>query len=381
RGLLAGLESEAEFAFVMGHEIGHVSARHTASRLSYRMIQAVGLAAAGTALADEEYGRGVLALGAAGSTLLLLKYSRDDELEADRLGVEYMAEVGYRPENAALAHKNLEKAVTSYMESIGTDPRRRSFFEELLSTHPRTSVRIDEIEEMTGGVEPGPLRGDGTRSERFTEMTAGLREANRVYREHYDPAVTAYGEGDFDRAEVLVGRAISEDPGQAPFFALKGYIALERKEYAEAEPLFREALSLHSGYQPALRGAGIQAYFAEEYAGAVQVLTRALEILPGDLSARFYLGMSHMKDGRYSGAVEHLGAYAEAKPKDPKVHYYLGYSYEKAGKPREAYTEYIRQLQVEPDNEEGRLALERAREIELPAERPEVMPWEKDRLR
>jgi len=109
RGLLAALDNEAEFAFVMGHEMGHVSARHTAQHMTYGMVQQIGLGVAGIALSGKEYADLALSVGAVGSSLLLLKYSRDDELEADRLGILYMSKLGYNPQNAISAHKNLEK--------------------------------------------------------------------------------------------------------------------------------------------------------------------------------------------------------------------------------------------------------------------------------
>ena len=109
RGLLAGLDNEAEFAFVLGHEMGHVAARHSAQHMTYSVLQQIGLGAAGLALSGTEYADLALGVGAVGSSLLLLKYSRDDELEADRLGIEYLARLGYDPDNAVSAHRNLEK--------------------------------------------------------------------------------------------------------------------------------------------------------------------------------------------------------------------------------------------------------------------------------
>ena len=84
RGLLAGLESEAEFAYVMGHEVGHVSARHSARQMSYGMVQQILLAGGGAALGGGAASNLALSLGSLGGNLILLKYSRSDELEADR---------------------------------------------------------------------------------------------------------------------------------------------------------------------------------------------------------------------------------------------------------------------------------------------------------
>lgn len=93
RGLLAHLENEAQLAVVLGHEIGHVAARH-ASQLAFE--QQVGkLALLGGAIAGQELqgvpGGEILDLGSQAAQYLFLKYGRDDEWESDRLGVEYAA--------------------------------------------------------------------------------------------------------------------------------------------------------------------------------------------------------------------------------------------------------------------------------------------------
>jgi predicted Zn-dependent protease len=108
RGLLAGLDSEGEFVYVMGHEMGHVSARHSARHMTQSMMLGLTLGIAAAAVGDQDYGEALVGLGALGGQLLLLKYSRDDELEADRLGVLYMGRLGYDPRNSLSALRNLE---------------------------------------------------------------------------------------------------------------------------------------------------------------------------------------------------------------------------------------------------------------------------------
>ena len=374
RGLLVGLESEAEFAFVMGHEIGHVSARHTARQLTYRTLQAAGLALAGAALSGRDYGEGALAMGAVGSELLLLRFSRADELEADHLGVEYMAALGYDPAEAVAAHRNLERTVSRYMESLGKSPRERGVFEDLLSTHPRTSVRIEEISRMAESVAYGGRREDPTGRERFRDMTRAIRETHRVYREGYDRAVAAFSRGEVRAAETLVDGAIAADPGQPPFYVLKGYIRLRREDYAGAERLFARALDIDPAYQPAYRGRGTLHYLMGDYGGAVSILERAVEIFPGDVSARYYLGMSLYELRSYGRAAANLSRFASARPRDPAVHYYLGSSYEHTGELGAAYTEYLIQLKVAPSTPEGRLAAARAAALKPMVEGPPSRP-------
>jgi predicted Zn-dependent protease len=95
RGILAYFDSEAELAGVMGHEIGHVTARHSASQISRQQLQQIGI---GVGMIASETFREYGGIAVAGIQLLNLSYSRDDELQADRLGLRYMSRDGYDPD-------------------------------------------------------------------------------------------------------------------------------------------------------------------------------------------------------------------------------------------------------------------------------------------
>ncbi|MDX1647783.1 MAG: M48 family metallopeptidase, partial [Longimicrobiales bacterium] len=95
RGILAHFANEAELAGVLGHEIGHVTARHSASQMSRQQLQQIGV---GVGMIVSETFRDYGGLAVAGLQLMNLSYSRDDELQSDRLGLRYMSRVGYDPE-------------------------------------------------------------------------------------------------------------------------------------------------------------------------------------------------------------------------------------------------------------------------------------------
>jgi predicted Zn-dependent protease len=92
RGILAYLSDEAALAGVIGHEIGHVTARHGAQRYTQQQLMGLGLGIG--SMVNETFAEYAGALGTAGQ-LLLLKYGRDDERQSDQLGVEYATKVGY----------------------------------------------------------------------------------------------------------------------------------------------------------------------------------------------------------------------------------------------------------------------------------------------
>ena len=95
RGILANFESEAELAAVLGHEIGHVTARHSVAQMSRQQLQQLGL---GVGMILSEDVRKYADLLAVGLGILNLRYSRGDENQADELGVRYMGRAGYDPE-------------------------------------------------------------------------------------------------------------------------------------------------------------------------------------------------------------------------------------------------------------------------------------------
>ena len=94
RGIMAALNSEAELAGVIGHEIGHVTARHSAGRMSSQQLQQIGLGVGSILSENVASAAGVLS---AGLGLLNLRYSRGDESQSDELGVRYMSRAGYDP--------------------------------------------------------------------------------------------------------------------------------------------------------------------------------------------------------------------------------------------------------------------------------------------
>lgn len=138
RGLIQKMDNEAQLAGVVGHEIGHVTARHGNERMGKALLaQGLILAAGiGGAISDNEYMQ-VLGVGTAvGGQLFLLKYSRSNELEADALGVRYMAKVGYNPIGQIQVMEILREA------SGGSAPP------EWLSTHPASDTRISNLEDI-----------------------------------------------------------------------------------------------------------------------------------------------------------------------------------------------------------------------------------------
>jgi predicted Zn-dependent protease len=146
RGLLALANSEAEIAGVLAHEIGHVTARHAAQRHSRSVFAGIGAAAVGILT-----GSGELA-NAAGSGFggYLRSYSRDQEFEADKLGIRYLKRAGFDPRAMASFLSSL-RANTHLTARLMGEPSGKVDEANIMSTHPRTLARVQRAAREAGG--------------------------------------------------------------------------------------------------------------------------------------------------------------------------------------------------------------------------------------
>ena len=140
RGLAEKLDSEAAMAGVLGHEIGHVTGRHGNQRISkqigFNVILAGASVAVGTSNGDlKKYGRVAVPAIAIGGNVVMLSYGRNDESEADMLGMRYMERAGYNPIG--------QLHVMEVLLASSSGNRQP----EWLSTHPLPQSRIDRINE------------------------------------------------------------------------------------------------------------------------------------------------------------------------------------------------------------------------------------------
>ena len=136
RGIMAHFNNEAQFAGVLGHEIGHVTARHSAQQQTNSILGQVGLMGAMIASPTlARYGEQAMQ----GLQLLNLKFSRDDENQADELGVEYSTKIGYDAKQMADFFRTLEREQTK----AGGQP-----VPDFLSTHPNPADRYDHVQQL-----------------------------------------------------------------------------------------------------------------------------------------------------------------------------------------------------------------------------------------
>jgi predicted Zn-dependent protease len=133
RGILAHFNSEAELASVLGHEIGHVTARHSVEQISRSQLAQLGLGVA--AIASEDF-RPYAGLAGQGVGLLFLKFGRDDERQSDHLGLRYLTRAGYDPSEMPKVFDTLDRL--SQAQGGGGTP-------QWLSTHPDPGNRVADM--------------------------------------------------------------------------------------------------------------------------------------------------------------------------------------------------------------------------------------------
>ncbi|MCC7410674.1 MAG: M48 family metalloprotease [Gammaproteobacteria bacterium] len=143
RGLLAYLDSEAQLAAVLGHEIGHVTARHAVRQYSAARAADIGALLGAVfipGLGAEAGGQVMNTLG----TALVRGYGRDQELEADRLGAEYLARTGYQPAAVLDVLRTLEAQERYESQRARAEGRPARTYHGLFSTHPDSDKRVQE---------------------------------------------------------------------------------------------------------------------------------------------------------------------------------------------------------------------------------------------
>lgn len=178
RGLLSYLNSEAELAAVLGHEIGHVTARHAVRQYSAAQLANIGATLGAIFIPGMNAGGNQLVQ--LFGTALLRGYGRDHELEADQLGAEYIAKSGYNPQamlDVIRVLKNQELFETEAAKAEGREP---NIYHGLFATHPDNDTRLKEV----------------------------IRHAN----EYYDPALTFTGREEYlDQIDGMVfGDSVKE---------------------------------------------------------------------------------------------------------------------------------------------------------------------------
>lgn len=267
RGLLVELNTEAELAAVLGHEVVHAAARHSAKKVEQGMLFNIGLITLGALTSDKEYGKAALAAGSVGAVLLGQKYSRDAESEADYYGMQYMVRAGYDP----MAAVSLQETFVRLSQN-----GQPNWLEGLFASHPPSQERV-----AANRVTAQKLKRAGLSEgrEAYTKHFAYLKKIKPAYDKH-DEAYKKIKDNDYQGAMQLAEAALAIEPREPSFHALKGDIFYKQKKYQQALPHYDAAIKRDSEYfYPYLRrGESYKALGQNDKAKAD--LNRSIELMP-----------------------------------------------------------------------------------------------------
>jgi predicted Zn-dependent protease len=295
RGLLVELDSEAELAAVLGHEIVHAAARHGAKGMERGMLLQGAIMAAGVASSNSEYSR--LAIGGAGiaAQLISQKYSRDAERESDYYGIQYMARAGYDPQAAI----DLQQTFVRLSEG-----RDSSWLNGLFASHPPSRERVQANRETVATLPPGGEIGRA----RYQQAIAPLLRDREAYAA-FDQGRKALQAGNSAKALKLAQKAIDLQPREALFHSLRGDVRLQQQNYRDAVINYDRALQRHSQYFHYYLQRGLARLKLNQADQAQQDLQQSVELLP-TAPALNALGQLALDDGNRSGAKQYFAAAA-----------------------------------------------------------------------
>lgn len=296
RGLLTALDSEAELAAVLGHEIVHAAAKHSAQSVQRGALLQAAVLATGIATADSDYGE-VAALGAgAGAALINSRYGRNAERESDLYGMNYMSRAGYNPIGAVELQQTFVEL---------KDNKQPDFLEGLFASHPPSQERLAANRAHAKTLAAGGVEG----RQRYRQVMQRLTETKPAY-DAYDEARQAAADNRFKAARRLVKQAIDLEPREGQFFALLGDINAEEQAVAAADTAYDRAISLNPNFFYAHLRGGILNEKRGRIVKAKSQLNRSLQLLE-TAQAYHALGSIAEREGNLEEA-ENLYAKAAA---------------------------------------------------------------------
>jgi predicted Zn-dependent protease len=314
RGILLKVDNEAQLAALLGHETGHVNARHTAQIMSKQMLANALVGGVSSIVgATTQYGELAAQLGMLGSGVLLAAYSRDNEREADELGMEYMVKAGYGPEG-----------MVGLMAMLNTLSREQPGMSQLLfATHPMSAERY-RTAVASADTTYARFKGRPLYRERYMDNTAGLRRIRGAI-EAMQQGEAEMGKEKWDAAESRFAAALKQAPDDYAGLVLMAKCQVMKKRYDAAE----------------------------------NYLDKARQIYPKEAQAHYLSGYAALKKKQYASALAHFETYDKVLPGNPTATFLQGVANEGLGRKKAAADDYYRYLKVVDQGDNAQYAYNR----------------------
>jgi predicted Zn-dependent protease len=301
RGLLVELESEAELAAVLGHEIVHADAAHGARAQTKGMLTQsaaiVSMVILGSTIKSQQTREVAMMVPALGAQMLTQKYGRDAERESDEYGMKYMSEAGYDPQGAVELQETFVKL---------SEGRNQDWLSGLFASHPASRERVENNRKTARTLPPG---GDMGR-ERYRQKTAYLRRVQPAY-EAYDEAKKALADDDWATAREKLNRALAIEPRESMFHNLQGDMYALKKDHNRAVQSYDKAVRLNPGFFYGYLRKGQMEYTRKRYSASRKDLNRSNGLMP-TAEAHYTLGLIEKNSGNPSAALEHFKTAAQS---------------------------------------------------------------------
>ena len=297
RGILADLDDEAQLAALLGHELGHVNARHAAQRQGQNLVAQAALAGLNVAAQSSDWG-GLMSMGGQiGASALLAGYSREHEREADALGQEYLVKAGYPATGMVRLHQLL----------VAEEKSAPSLLQTMFSTHPMSSERM-QAAQAAADARYRISNSLDARRERFMDSTASLRRI-RPTIDACKNGETAMAARQYPKAQAEFQTALARTPRDYASNLRMAQCLQAQGQTAKAVDYADNAREIYPQEAQAYKLAGVLALQQRDAGRAYQNLDRFDRLLPGDAGITFLKGISLEGMGNRQAAAQHYAAY------------------------------------------------------------------------
>jgi len=320
RGLLSSLANEGQLAAVLGHEIGHVDARHALQGLQWSNLLGLGLTSLPGMTDSARYSALIRSSGEVSTILIEHSYSREQERESDRFAIDYMIRTGYNPVDAV----DLQQVFVRKIDK----PEDPQWLDGLFRTHPFSKKRLEETREYIAENYPEANRTDRKPDQEFLIATEKMRKAIPGYKK-YDQAL----------------------------------LIEKEKSSARAIGLYLEAAALAPEESLILTGLGLAYLRLEDFVSAKQHLSRAVRIDGSYYLSRLGLAYVYLDREGFSKAILHAEKSFELFPTVESV-YLAARGYDGSDESGKALQRYQVVAQSVPNSSMAKLSVKRIREIE-----------------
>ncbi len=280
RGLLLHLDSESELAVIIGHELGHINAKHFEKFMMKQKIASLILIISEIFFENNQNAENLLKLESFGLNLLLLKFSRDQEREADRYGIIFAYKAGYDPHGIIKVFKMFKKLEKKHPP-------------EWLLTHPLPESRIKYSQNFLKSLKISSKNLIKNTSE-FTQIKSFLNKTNPSYRlvEKAREIISKNPE----KAKKLINKALQIYPQNNLALLYKGLLLLKEKDYEKAKNLFLSLSKKYPLWYPPFLFCGISAFYNGETTLAKSFLKKSIKLIPFSGISYYFLGRIYEKE-------------------------------------------------------------------------------------